>query len=315
MRNAAFVLLTAAIAAGGCAREPTPLGPLDGAVSVHAVLRAATDTAHVLIARGVPTAAFPSEFAPVSGADVRITGPFGQVALPEAPPGMGRCAWNAFQPRDPAAERDAEPGCYAGVLPVAVRAGERYGLRITLPDGRVVTGETVVPAPVVLAPIPGPYRRLAVGADPDPDAGRADLLLEWTMGAAAAGATVTLRPGAAFAGGSAVPSATCEVWYAAEPAASSGGAGSAELRVFHAGCTMLPDPADPYNVQPVEWDSIAAVLQVAVFDTAFSRYVDEVGGVDAIAWHSASVGIQGAVGAFGGMAVAEAPLMLIRAGR
>lgn len=314
MRRSRMILVAAAFGAAGCdlVREPTPLGPLEHAVAVHAVLRADDDTARVLISR-TRIDAPESGFDPVSGADVRISGPFGDAVLREAAPGMGRCTNDIFVPGTGTDAPDAEAGCYAAILPAAVRAGGRYGLRITLPNGDIVTGETVVPAAPSITTGTDGEPRLAVPADGDADAVPAVLTFSWSGVDAAAMTEVGFSQRAVFLGDTvAAEDVMCGVSYSLFPVGAEDGSAPWELRVSGASCAARQDPEDPNGWQPVAWDSIAAAVHVTAFDSTYARYVEEVLQENARRRDRSSMGIEGAVGVFGSVAVGKRPVMLIR---
>lgn len=304
-----------AVAACELQREPTAVGPLDVPPAVHAILRAGDDTVRVAITGArFPGFGNSTEVEPVSGADVRIHGPFGSVVLQEAAPGMGQCL-RRHEDQEPGV--DAEPGCYVQLLPEAVQAGERYGLSITLPTGEVVTGETHVPTPATLSLESG--GRVVVDADSVGGQVMVRVGLEWSRAPDAVALEFSLLQVAAFAGGETAPAVACGIGFDMEPRRTPAAAGTGEVRVFHISCFKPIDPEDPFRLTEVAWDSIAAVVQVAAADSAYAFFEDSIRTADALPWPRAAVGLEGAVGpegavgVFGAVAVTEVPLVLIRA--
>jgi len=314
MRIRGCAAVAAALMATGCdlVREPTVIDSLEHPATVHAILRAGDDTVRVLISRARALNDF--DMVPVTGAEVWIHGPSGPVALRETGPGMGPCTGGV--PVSPAeSPGDAEgAGCYIGVLPTTVRSGERYGLRIRLPSGELVVGETYVPIPPTVSL--NSASRLVLRTGPDGWVDPPVVRMMWSRGPDAAALEFDVGLGVAYAGGDVVPGAWCVVSASPYPFLTylfgrRDPAGEIELRVYGAACEVMPDPTDPGRVETVHWDSVSVTVHVAAADTAYRDYVEN--RFDNVRpWPRAAAGLEGAVGVFGAVAVTEVPLMIVR---
>ena len=117
--------------------EETPLAPRPEMVTVHAVLNPAERVQHVVITRESGSGGQ----MPVRGAAVSLVKPDG-ATLP-ATEVTGTSDYEMY----------LMPGGRYDVATSQIEAGRRYRLRVVLPDGRVVEGETTTPsvAPVTVA--------------------------------------------------------------------------------------------------------------------------------------------------------------------
>jgi hypothetical protein len=117
--------------AGACV-EKTPMAPGAEVVAVHAVLNPAERVQHVAVMR---TSGGTGGGIPVRGATVSLVTPNG-IMLP---------ATEVSGPYD-YLDRFPVPGVQYDVATDQVEVGRLYRLRVVLPDGRVVEGETTPPA-------------------------------------------------------------------------------------------------------------------------------------------------------------------------
>lgn len=145
--RAGACLLTSMLLLTACERMPTSLQFSGDDYVVHSMLVAGATTADVLLVRmAAGGGAFGGGMhgVPVTGAVVHIVD--GADTVPLSTPGRP-CAW--------AHEAVGADGCYSGQLPGPIMPGGSYGLLITLPGGRRVTGQTSVPlTPVITEPQP-----------------------------------------------------------------------------------------------------------------------------------------------------------------
>ena len=126
--------LLAALASVGCSITDPPATPREPITVVHLILTAGRSSHIVLVERTLTGREVPysgggllSDGDPVIGARVTVTGDRGEVAVAV-----------------PISESDSGgPGQYR--LPLTVRQGVEYHLRVETPDGDVVTGNTRVP--------------------------------------------------------------------------------------------------------------------------------------------------------------------------
>lgn len=185
--------------------------------------------------------------------------------------------------------------CYTGTLPNGVQPGAHYGLRVTLPDGGRVEGDTRVP-------------------------GTPDLLSP----ASSAGITVTGDAGSA--GG-----AFTARWRVAQGT----GRLELGIRSERRECVIPLDPRDPTGNRVVlpqsrdssalrirdvqcslqgrllEWDSIPVTVQLTSYDSAYARYAESIGAL-AVGRSQAAAGLRGAVGVFAGSATVERRVSVTR---
>lgn len=292
LAGGAVVLLSA------CRHDPLAEVELRESTSLHAVLRAGSDTAAVLLLRYDPRSAEP--FQRLSGADVAISSAGELARLREAPEGFRDCvrSRDVFLP-DPA----IRSGCYAARLPGPIRSGESYRLRVALPGGDSVTGAVVVPAaPVIVSPAEG----LVIRTPPPgqllvPPSSR--FTAKWTVPKDVARIEVGLVTSAVFWQGRRLAGAACIV-SAGFPEEDHTSADSLVYSIGQVGCQR--------GSEPVQWDSLAVRLVVTAYDTAYARYAAEVLSNGSVRGGRASAGIQGAFGVFAGAASDERHLVLHR---
>jgi hypothetical protein len=134
----------AVLAAAACElREITVAEPFDIVVA-EVILRAGEDVQTALLHR---TVRLPATGVAVPGAVVEVRSADGR-SMRYAPVPIARClqgGGDASAGQPPATERE-RGSCYAAEGNVlAVREGQRYTLRILLPDGREMSGTTLVP--------------------------------------------------------------------------------------------------------------------------------------------------------------------------
>ncbi|MFW6202380.1 MAG: hypothetical protein ACOC8B_07370, partial [Gemmatimonadota bacterium] len=216
-------------------------------------------------------------------------------------------------PHDQEPSASAGPGCYAAAVAGGVRAGRTFALRIELPNGELVEGETVAPERLsIREPVDGtavPLEQASPG-DPFPET---DLAVAWTAPAAAI-ARLYLAPDAVFRGGEAVPDARCsapahmdERRDVVDPAAAD--TFRTRLTILSPTC-RVPDSLGTTVLDG--WDSLRVRLRVTAFDSTFAAYHEHVlSGGSSVSADYASAGIEGAVGVFAGAAIAERRITLI----
>ena len=152
MRRTMGVLALAALCSCEFVRPPTALENLPPTISVHAMLIAGADSAHVMVTRTPPDVP-PGSIAssePVTEASVWLSSGDDEIQLH----GGAMCvAPNGFVP-EPAG---LEAGCYAARVPGGVRFGARYELTVDAPGMEPIRGiaETPSGSPLITAPAPG----------------------------------------------------------------------------------------------------------------------------------------------------------------
>ncbi len=290
----------------GCERAPTPLEYTREHTVVYSVLSAGTAAVAVQVMRSDPNS---SEARPVSGAEVLLRRDAeaatrlieGTGATP------GECGGDPVPPL-------AGRGCYRGTLLEPVEPGARYHLLIALPSGDTVRGTAAVPrAPAVTEPQHGsryPVRcaredRCEAESIPgQPLVRLASVGIRWESSADAARIELDLLPGDVYGGGGRLADARCRL-ETFTPFAVEDRSGAADIGVYSVECTR-PDAT------PVPWDSVAARVVVAAFDTAYARYAASVLESESVRESQAAAGIQGALGVFAGVALTDQRIIFIR---
>src|SRR5215207_6711041 len=169
-RGVAAALALAVVGGTGCEFNRTTVPPGVEQPVVHAVLNPGRSVQRVLVERTLTgrieissDLKFDAEDpivsgggVPISGARVVVYGPTDSVVLAERPPragGQGTGLYEFLNGADPAPGDDR--------LTLAVVPGTQYRLRVTTPEGRVVTGTTTVPdaTPASTLANPEPFNR------------------------------------------------------------------------------------------------------------------------------------------------------------
>jgi hypothetical protein len=313
LRHAGALLLAALLL--GCTRDPLPIQPVDDRLMVHGVLEAGVDTAFIHLTEiRARSRGGTLDARPVSGALVELSGGGITLRLREAPDGFARCLLpphhGSFRTEDPALEGK---GCYAALVSGGVRAGERYELRISLPDGRLVHGAAQVPASLeLLQPLAearlsaGPSFRGVLETD-EP------VTLRWRASPSTPRLAISVWSEAVFRGGTALPGDACRAtleqghhspW--TEQILDPHRDDSLAQRVIVTGCNwqILSNHQRP--------DSLHVRLRATALDSAFVRYLEIIQGNESVRLGDAAVGLEGAVGVFAGIAPAEQRLVLVR---
>lgn len=284
-------------------REPVQVETARGEPIVHAVLRAGTDTVAVLLQRVVR--GDEASAVGVSGAQVEIATGAARTRLAEAPAGFPACVQAAASSSE-TTPAGALVGCYAGVLPEAVRSGNRYELHIRERTGALIRGETTVPAPpLVQAPVAHATFEVPRNVS---GFGAGGVIRARLSAPAHTGASAALAPVTAFEGGRAHPGRQCEIPQLRRLRRAGGGASdSAEI--------LLRGPVRCYTTNGstrrlLTLDSLQAMLLVATYDSATAHYTEALeAGI--VPREQASAGLQGALGVFGASAAARRPVTLI----
>jgi hypothetical protein len=301
-RALALSLLLAATLAG-CTRDPLEFSPAQDQLMVHGVMEAGSDTVVIRLTETVARErGLGAGTRGVRGAAVELAGGGVTTPLREYGGGRGAC-WSTPAP---ALDPDAgNPGCYLGVVPGGVRAGERYELRITLDDGRRVRGEARVPAaPELRRPADG--ERWEIEGTPG-GAMRivGPLVLEWRHEPALAALTLSLQSDSAFRGGVVVPDSNCGVFMGNLVSAPEFQSVGLNMSLF---CQVWSGPAGEPMPMP---DSLQVRLRVVFFDTAFVRYRSLTERGASLRRNEAALGLEGAAGVFSAAAVAERRVIMV----
>jgi hypothetical protein len=313
MRRALLVLLAAA---AGCNPILPPTGvDLPPSVQLNALLRAGVDTVAVLIER-TGTEGGSLRTVPVSGAQVRLSGPGGEVVLREAPAGFAACV-REFDGASPEPVRQPiAAGCYAGLAPGGVHAGGTYSLAADLPGHGPVTARTTLPhPPEPVTPTEGArfaMRPLYPGPG-DPPAGSDALVLRWRTRRAGEQVIPSTAPGAVFRGGRAVAGAECGVYLrglgqvVVDGRMRDGFADSLAVRGEIGGCGEWTGSGPSRQFRPLRADSVEVYLHLTALDSVYTR----ARGGDALREGSASVGVTGAYGMFVGLASSRRRILFV----
>jgi hypothetical protein len=275
----------AAIAAllllAGCEPAPTDLHIRTEQIVVHSVLVEGAPTATVLLMRMETLPATGGMIGvPVDGATVQITAGADTVTLAQHGT-TGSCLLYMWQP-----DTGLEALCYGGAVPGGIRAGTSYGLRIRLPDGRLITGSTTVPA-VPLLFEPGEGATYAVRRTTNPAFVGDTLRVRWQ--GVAPGQRAEL-----FTASSGPP---CGVMlpFGEQFFGSIDASGRTAIQ-------LLPMVGCPDGQWPA---SLPAVIALAVYDENYSRYASKVWNSSSVHHGDAAAGLEGAHGVFGATAQAR----------
>lgn len=169
-RGVAAALAVGALTGAGCEFNRTTVPPGAEQPVVHAVLNPGRSVQRVLVERTLTgRVEIPSDLkfdaedpivsgggVPVSGARVVVYGPTDSAVLAERPPRSGDQGTGLYEFLN---STDPAPGEARPSLEVV--PGAQYRLRVTTPEGRVVTGTTTVPdaTPVPALANPEPFNR------------------------------------------------------------------------------------------------------------------------------------------------------------
>jgi hypothetical protein len=282
---------------GGCdfIHPPTYVPGDENQLLVHAVLEAGSDSAVVLVARVGP----PINPVPVMGARVRLAGPGGEAVLAEVTgePRPARCGSAAFIPGEGPVV--ANPGgCYAAAIPGGIVAGREYTLEVDVPGGEQVRGRTVVTLPPVVH-APTTEVRLLGDTTYYSVRAREPLPMRWSSGS-----PVGLRGWTERVWGREGEGGVCGIYLLRPEEEMERPLGdSVDVLVEAVSCMAPPRPGE---LRP---DSMEVVLAITAFDSDYWGYIQY--RENGIPREYASVGLQGAYGVFGSVAVAQRRLKLI----
>lgn len=299
-------LLLCALLAAGCGfqREPTPIELTGEQLIVHSVLEAGSDTVAVLLTRLNPRTLFIDQGSrPLSGANVRIFSGADTVRLAEAPAGFPSCVWEVDFGAS-GLSSTAGPGCYAAVVPGGIRAGQRYGLLVTLSGGGEIRGEAAVPEAVsMLRPVPGthveiPTRRAVVQIPVKWEGGNLASWSGWV--------SLGMRHAGIYQDGERLPDGECNLPHQFGSFLRAQVADSISIPVAYAVCSA----GSGGTQREIQWDSVEVQLLVTTYDSAYVRYSQENRG-EAVEISRAAVGVTGALGLFAGSATSERRIVLV----
>ena len=308
MRLAPAALL---VLAAGCGVIPPPTGvDLPPSLQLNAVLPAGADTVAVLIEEAETVdGSLPTT--PVSGAQVRLSGPGAEATLREAPAGFAACVRQFDSATGMPFTLPAGPGCYAGVVPGGVRAGGTYSLAADLPGRGQVTARTTVPLPP--EPVyPGAGERIPLRAMQGFGGSQlaTDVLtLRWRTRRSGEQVVPGVAAGRVFHDGRAVPGAQCGVFLRSagdvvvDGTGREGFADSVVVQGLVAGCGEWTGAGASRQYRPIQPDSVEVHLHLTALDSAYTH--SRVGPGGAVRDSKASVGVTGAYGMFVGLAASR----------
>lgn len=309
MRRIATLLL--AVTLSGCSREPTPLGLTGEQLMVHSLLVAGADTAQVLVTRTLPSPEIdPAAIGgyvysrPVSAADVRLISGETTLQLREAPEGFSPC-FSQFQVRVPRVD-SIKPGCYSGVLPTRIQAGERYRLEVRA-NGGMIQGATEVPRlPEIGSPEPGARFPVAFGVPGDFNSSLV-IPVSYQVPPEVAGVRVTLAVDSLYLGGQRVIGGACQLGEVDREVRRTEPVGSIALRLGSIFCSRPSAERAAISVVP---DSVFARVLVAGFDSTYVNYA-RAANQDSAERSRLQAGINGALGLFAGVGISSTPIVLV----
>ena len=317
MRRALVALLALA---AGCEIVPPPTGvDLEPSLQLNALLRAGADTVAVLLER-TATENGSLRTTPVSGAQLRLAGPGGDVTLREAPAGFAACVREFDPATGLPAPAQAGPGCYAGVVPGGVRAGATYSLAADLPGRAPATARATVPLPPEpVYPVAGERIPLRLAAGPGSSLLFTDALtLRWRTHRKGERVLPGVEAGRVYRGGRAVPGAVCGVYLRSDSDLLVDGTGrqgladSATVAGMVSGCGEWTGAGASRRFTALQPDSVEVHLHLTALDSAYALSRVSFGG--AVRAPSASVGVTGAYGMFIGLAHARRRIVFVAPG-
>ena len=277
--------LLAALAVVGTACE-SGVEVMDDFRVVTAVLVAEADTVKGKVDDVVATTGLRT---PVESAEVTVTGPGGPVSLSWVP--GPACVDEPLLPMV-----RGHDGCHRAPLPQPVEPGAAYDLVVDPGDGALITGRTRVPPVPVLTileepwfryPLAHPWIPVSMEWDPDPGVGRMEARIAFLRAHRRGGAWTTSHCEA-----EPCPPEACRALLG-EPLVHDPRSGPAELRLSNIGC-------------PFDWDSLAIEIRSTAYDTAYARYIRQVGSASiGVRLANAAAGLDGALGIFGAAASAS----------
>jgi hypothetical protein len=310
VRAAAALLLAAGFAA--CERDPLVVTPAENQLMVHGILEAGRDTVLIYLTetrsrgrdRPVVTEGVRTAMVDVSGGGI-IT-PLHPVGDEDPrcggfPGWIGR--WSADDvPENPGYIR----GCYLGVVPGGLRDGERYVLQVAMPDGRRIRGEArIPPAPELIRPA----ERTRLDAFPMPVGYLVpSLWLSWRATPDLTLAAIGVQSDTAFRHGSGTPDPNCGAVNYAWNQGIAVDSINTQLALL---CRPVERPGGGTSDRREVSDSLYVRVRLGFVDSAFVRYQNLLHSPGSVRRSEAVVGLEGAVGIFTAMAVAERRLVLL----
>lgn len=292
--------LLAAGALLGCERAPTAVEYRESPMAIHSVLTAGSSTASALLTRTTPS----HGVEPVPGAQVfLISGP-DSVELREASGSAAECLSAGVESEF--LQPDGGSGCYVAPLARPITAGERYRLRVRLPDQQEIRGIATVPAqPSVLAPAAETrvfVRNLGEPVTTGSGFAREPLAripVEWAVDPGTAGVSVSFATGDVFQGSRRLDPQSCQAELRGKPLkqVSHGNAARLLASLFEFRCRV--------GEHTVPWDSARLRVLVTAYDSAYVAYARNVFDQEVVRLEYASPGLVGALGLFAGVNTAE----------
>jgi hypothetical protein len=288
MRTTSLLLVLLGLTA--CAPEPTLIELQEGAIQVHAIVHAGSDTTSVTVMRGRRSTTGADDFDyidPVTNAMVRLVHAQDTTVLVQ-----GRMCIHSFFPGQSPGTTRLNNGCYSAAVSGGIRVGTTYELRIDVPGEAPIFGSARVPAPVIIQS-PSAGTELQIDTTSSSFVVYSPVLVRWAHPEQSQ--YVTLRFQA--------DRAQCEL-HIAQPgqfgsrigAVETVGVDTVSVQLFGSECgTTQREPAR---------------LIVTVFDTAYTRYVRLLQ-EDAVRLRDAAAGITGALGVFSAAASASVPVVLV----
>lgn len=300
--------LLAVVAGCSFLRDPLPVDAMGEQPSVHALLLTGSDTVKLLLQQVGPSHSphgDPVTARPIPGADVRLLVAGQTVRLLEAPADFS-CTRRTSTVPPP----EAGLGCYGAVLPDGVRPGARYSLRISLPGGGTIEGETTtLPALQLDSPSAGARIGVRVRESVGSREDRTALRLRLRGAEGSASAAVDILPHTVYSGGAARAEYTCYLALFRTELFPRNADGTVEAPLYGIRCvrteSQLHDPQ-------FRADSVRATLRVVAYDSASTRYIQaQARGSDAVAARDVTQGVTGAIGLFAAAARGDQEVVLI----
>ena len=295
-RSGLLFIGSLALTVSGCLDAAGPSRALSKHLSLYSVVQVGSALVQVLVEETLVSGSTRA----LEGATAFVQGAHGTSTLLEGAAGPGAC----FTGAGPGPVL-SEPGCYSGLLPQPASGGDSLTLEVTLPDGAVVRGALRTPE-LPVASIPPDSQRVAVPFLEDffPIA-MVPVQLESAAGGLRVDVVAVVDTAYLSTPGDAIHPSACGVGASTNPFRTQPLRGQDDLLVYGVRCVRQD--------APVPWDSVDLVVQVISMDENYADYTSHMlcSGVVAKLW--SEMGIDGAVGVFGAVAVTELRVRLIYA--
>jgi hypothetical protein len=275
----------------GCREITAPSWPTEGYLAVYGVLLAGSDTASLILQRGIGGGG--TYFQAVEDAETILDEGGVRTVLERQRPDFPSCRRPpTYELGSPTAERD----CWTAQLPHGIAPGEQYHLRSELGSGELILGSVQIPGwPTILAPENGqrwtvPFRIEPAGSP------LMTVPLRWRPGSRSARVEIHGALAKVWRGTSDVALEDCETQVYAPPSIEvDPGDQTTDLWFYGALCES--------DEGTIPWDSLDLRLTVVGYEENYASYAEGMIGGREVARDAAGPGLEGAIGVFGGAAI------------